>query len=230
MIDEQLHPLTVLNAVQTREQAREAWNQTATKLNDSLVHTVSTEHGGFAWEIIEESLDDYYEGERMTDEEFQTMRNNAIAVVKGEQTIEDVASYVTTLNRSGHIAHTGVAFLVMAAKHQLNEDVEVLRYHNARFRGWVIRPAINNLRAGIEVKRQGATHPAVAIVTDDKNMTHFMAFKNCWETDFEGISSWRGQPFETIGYYDEPSNFVSAIQAVVDAFNSKDYGFLAHYG
>lgn len=224
-VAEKLDPITVLKAIKTRKQARKACSQTL-ESGEFFVRAISTEHGGFAWEVIEASLDSYHDGERMTKEEFKTFRKNAIAVAKGEQTMEDVAEYVRDIDPSGNIVHAGVAFLVMAAKHQLNDDVEVRRFHNTRYRGWVIRPAINNLRASIETKRHGAVHPAVAIVTDKNDVTHFTAFKNCWEADFKGVSNWQGETFKTIDCNGEVSEFVSAIQVIVDDFNSKTYNFM----
>lgn len=187
----------------------------------------SDQYGGFAWEFIESSLEVNEDDTRVPNAEFHTVRNNAMAVIRGEQTLDDVASYVQDIDLYGNMSYISVAFLVMAAKHMLNEDVTVQRYNNNRYRGWVIRPAINNPRAIIETKRHGATYPAVAIVTDKNYVTHFMAFENCWEANFEGISNWKGAPFDAFSGGNSVDGFVTAIRKVVDAFNSKNYYFLA---
>lgn len=225
-VAEQIDPMTVLEAVKTREQADKVWNHSI-DCNEDLIHAVNKAHGGFAWEVIQASLREGPEGKVMAEEEFQDLREKAMAVIRGEHTLEEVAAYVQDVNLHGEITHAGVAFMVMAAKHMLNEDVEIRRYHNHRFRGWVIRPVTTSaMQALVETHRYGTAFPAVAIVTDKNDMTRFISFKECWKATFKGISNWEGQTFNTIGYYDEPSSFVAAIQGIVEAFNKKEYSFL----
>lgn len=226
-VAEQIDPMTVLEAVETLEQADKVWRKSIDCNDSFFIHTVSKAHGGFAWEVIEASLREGPEGKRMTEKEFQDLKGKAIAVIRGEHTLEEVADYVQGINTHGEITHAGVAFMVMAAKHMLNDNVEIRRYHNDRYRGWVIRPVtVSAMQAMVETHRYGVPFPAVAIVTDKNDMTRFISFEECWKATFKGISNWEGQTFDTIGYYDEPSAFVTAIQGIVEAFNKKEYSFL----
>lgn len=210
-IAEDLDARTVLNAVNTRQEAVSAFWQST-----KLAHGLSPLSGGFAWEVISHAVSE------SNNPSWEQVKEKALAVLDGKVTPRNAGEFAASLEFTDSdetfVSHLAVAFMVWATFGEMGR-VNVLRFNNNRQRGWVIRPTFKNvMEARRDMAVNGKVMPAVSIVTDKSDITEIRGFERFHEATFDSVMRGEGVLIER---FDDSVS----VEAFVDALSRVALGF-----